>query len=114
VRHHEDLSDAARRELLKKAGLDRVYLEQVGAIGTPGRDPHDHVVTVLFAALLAGDQPPLQSGGDTQNAMWFDMVRRCRTWHSTTPTFFSRPWKPYAESSGNRRCAFNCCPPNSR
>src|SRR5262245_1776750 len=48
VRDNEDLHDAALRELVEETGIKEVYIEQVGAVGTPGRDPRGHTVTVLW------------------------------------------------------------------
>src|SRR5436190_13196013 len=46
VHEDEDLHAAALRELKEETGLEEAYLEQVGAVGTPGRDPRGHTVTV--------------------------------------------------------------------
>ena len=52
VRQGEDLDAAARRILYDKAGLERVYLEQLYTFGAPGRDPRTRVVTVAYFALV--------------------------------------------------------------
>lgn len=44
----EDLPDAARRELAEETGVSVGVLRQLGAYGTPGRDPRMRVVTVVF------------------------------------------------------------------
>jgi ADP-ribose pyrophosphatase YjhB (NUDIX family) len=74
VRDGEDLPDAARRELQEETGLDDVYLEQVATVGTPGRDPRGHVVTVVNVALVAADRHPLLASGDARAARWFDVA----------------------------------------
>jgi 8-oxo-dGTP diphosphatase len=71
VREDEDLADAARRELEEEAGVRDVVLEQVGAVGTPGRDPRGHVVTVLWMGLVPGEAHPLSASGDATEARWF-------------------------------------------
>jgi 8-oxo-dGTP diphosphatase len=44
----------ATRELLAQTGIGDVYLEQLRTFGDPGRDPHAHVVSVAYFALIAG------------------------------------------------------------
>lgn len=72
VHENEDLPDAAARELAEETGVKDVYLEQVGAIGTPGRDPRGHTVTVVWIGLVAGDRHQLSASGDSAAAGWFD------------------------------------------
>jgi 8-oxo-dGTP diphosphatase len=72
VRADEDLEAAALRELQEETGIGQVFLDQVGAVGTPGRDPRGHVVTVLYMGLVAGDRP-LAFSGDAADARWFDV-----------------------------------------
>ena len=48
----ESLDDAATRELTEKTGLRDIYLEQLRTFGEPRRDPHAHVVSVAYFALL--------------------------------------------------------------
>ena len=70
VREHEDLDQAAARELSEETGLrpdDSWYLEQLRAYGTPGRDPRLRVVTVAYLAVCAGI-PLLRAGGDADFA----------------------------------------------
>src|ERR1051326_267018 len=45
VRQDEDLQAAALRELQEETGIAQVFLEQVAAVGTPGRDPRGHTIT---------------------------------------------------------------------
>jgi 8-oxo-dGTP diphosphatase len=73
VRENEDLPVAAARELAEETGIEGVYLEQVGAVGTPGRDTRGHVVTVVWMGLVAGDRHRLQASGDAAAASWFDV-----------------------------------------
>ena len=42
VHESEDLRVAAARELAEETGITEAHLEQVGAVGTPGRDPRAH------------------------------------------------------------------------
>jgi ADP-ribose pyrophosphatase YjhB (NUDIX family) len=50
----EALDDAATRELFEKTGLRDLYLEQLYTFGDPKRDPHAHVVSVAYFALVPG------------------------------------------------------------
>lgn len=47
----EDLEPAALRELAEETGLEVSSLRQLGAYGTPGRDPRMRVVTVVYWAV---------------------------------------------------------------
>jgi 8-oxo-dGTP diphosphatase len=73
VHEHEDLPAAAARELLEETGVRDAPVSQVGAIGTPARDPRGHTVTVLNVALVAADRHRLAPTGDTREARWFDV-----------------------------------------
>jgi 8-oxo-dGTP diphosphatase len=74
VREDEDLPDAAGRELAEETGIGGVYLEQVGAVGTPGRDPRGHTVTVVWMGLVAADCHRLLASGDAAAVSWFDVA----------------------------------------
>jgi 8-oxo-dGTP diphosphatase len=52
----ESLDDAAARLLRDKAGLDRVFIEQLYTFGRPKRDPRARVITVAYYALIAADR----------------------------------------------------------
>lgn len=52
VRPDESLHAAADRVLLSKAGLSRVYVEQLYTFGDPARDPRTRVITVAYFALV--------------------------------------------------------------
>jgi 8-oxo-dGTP diphosphatase len=74
VRQDEDLPAAAARELAEETGVRQVYLEQVGAVGTPGRDPRGHTVTVVYMGLVAADRHQLAASGDAAAASWWDVT----------------------------------------
>jgi 8-oxo-dGTP diphosphatase len=74
VHADEDLPAAAARELAEETGIGEVYLEQVGAVGTPGRDPRGHTVTVVWVGLVPGDHCELRASGDAALARWFDVA----------------------------------------
>ncbi len=48
----EGLDAAAARVLQDKAGIGRVFLEQLYTFGAPGRDPRTRVISVAFYALV--------------------------------------------------------------
>ena len=69
----EPLDDAAARELVEETGLSRaqVLLDQVGAFGTPGRDPRGRVVTVAYFALVRPELAAfVRAGSDARAARW--------------------------------------------
>lgn len=49
---NESAEHAASRILKNKAGVKNVYLEQLYAFDSPGRDPRGHVITIGYFALL--------------------------------------------------------------
>lgn len=74
VHEGEDLPDAAARELVEETSLRDLFLDQVAAVGTPGRDPRGHTITVLWVALAPGDRGPLAASGDAAAVQWFDVA----------------------------------------
>jgi 8-oxo-dGTP diphosphatase len=72
VRIHEDLPDAALRELAQDTGVCDVYLEQVGAVGTPDRDTRERVITIVYVGLVAGDKHPARPAGSATDVRWFE------------------------------------------
>lgn len=74
VRENEDLPDAARRELAEETGITESYLEQVAAIGRPGRDPRGHTVTVVWVGLVPENRQELRASGDARLAAWHDVA----------------------------------------
>jgi 8-oxo-dGTP diphosphatase len=65
--------DAALRELAEETGVRDAVLEQVAAVGTPGRDPRGHTITVVHVGLVAPDRHCLEPSGDSAAARWFDI-----------------------------------------
>lgn len=75
VDEHEDLPDAARRELREETGLAVGPLRSLGAYGTPGRDPRGHTVGAAFLALLADGAGDAVAGDDAAECGWFPLRR---------------------------------------
>jgi 8-oxo-dGTP diphosphatase len=71
VREHEDLPEAAVRELTAKTGqaLGRLHLEQLATYGGPGRDPRARVVSVAYLAFVP-DLPEPVAGTGATDAAW--------------------------------------------
>ncbi len=74
----ESLDDAAARELVEETGLSRaqVLLTQIGAFGTPGRDPRGRVITVAYTALVRPEVATfVRAGSDAAAARWLPVAK---------------------------------------
>ncbi len=72
VRVGDSPEATAARELLVQTGLHDVYLEQLRTFGEPTRDPHAHVVSVAFFALVPepGTAHAADRNGKYSRARW--------------------------------------------
>ena len=70
-REPEDLPQAAIRKLAEETGdrLSKIYLEQLGSYGAPGRDPRMRVISVAYLA-FAPELPEPQAGGYASAVAW--------------------------------------------
>jgi 8-oxo-dGTP diphosphatase len=86
VRKDEDLDTAAARVLKELTGLDKIYLKQFTAIGSPGRlsrqprdlewlrsigHPEEIVVTIAYYSLINIDQDKASNFALQSNARWY-------------------------------------------
>lgn len=74
VDEHEDLKDAAIRELEEETGLKTTEIEQLGAFGKPHRDPRHHTVSVAYMGFTV-DNDEVKGADDAQDAKWFSILR---------------------------------------
>ena len=65
-----DLEAAARRKLREKTGVKTPYLEQLGAVGGPKRDPRGWSVSVVYFALLPNEGLTLSPGQGAVEVKW--------------------------------------------
>lgn len=67
---YESLADTAARKLAETTGLAPAYLEQLYCFGAPDRSPSGRVVSVVYWALVRGDEAELAVEGE--NVAWFE------------------------------------------
>lgn len=63
--------DTARRELLAQTGLHDLYLEQLRTFGDPSRDPHAHVVSIAYFALVPSKGAAQSDNTKYRRMEWF-------------------------------------------
>ena len=73
-RLHQRLSGPATRCLFETTGVKDVYLEQLYTFSHPSRDPHDHVVSVAYVALVNRARIDLRVPGKCANIGWFSVA----------------------------------------
>ncbi|MCP4572970.1 MAG: NUDIX hydrolase [bacterium] len=75
VDYGEDIDDAIHREIAEETGLEGLPFRQFRAFGAPDRDPRGHTVSVVYVAVLIGEQPRVVGGDDAAAAGWFPVDR---------------------------------------
>jgi len=61
----------AARELFEETEVEKIPLEPLLACGQTGRDPRGRCVTLVFGALINGDELNPKGGDDASEASWF-------------------------------------------
>ncbi|MCL5946779.1 MAG: NUDIX hydrolase [Chloroflexi bacterium] len=74
VLHNERLDDAAQRELREKAGVSKVYLEQLYTFGEPARDPRARVITISYYALVRSSDLTIHADEAGLTVAWFPVT----------------------------------------
>ncbi|MFK7739765.1 MAG: NUDIX domain-containing protein [Planctomycetota bacterium] len=72
---HEDLEVAARREMLEETHVELGPMVQLGAYGTPHRDPRGHTVGVAYLAICGPGEIEGEAGDDAADCRWFSISR---------------------------------------
>jgi 8-oxo-dGTP diphosphatase len=75
VDQHEDLMAAARREMMEETHIELGPLIQLGAYGTPHRDPRGHTVGVAFLGVVEPGTVVGIAGDDAADCRWFTARR---------------------------------------
>ena len=75
VDYGEDIADAIHREIEEETGLTGLPFRQFRTFGKPGRDPRGHTVSVVYVAVVIGEQPAVIAGDDAAAAAWHPIDR---------------------------------------
>lgn len=72
VDYGEDITAAIHREIAEETGLTGLPFRQFHVFGRPGRDPRGHTVSIVYVAVIIGEQPSVVGGDDAADAGWFE------------------------------------------
>ena len=84
VAYNEPLERACNRILESQTGLASVRFEQLGAVGTPGRDPRGHTISIVYYTFMWAERTRLVPGPEALEAR-FQPVERTVAHDSATP-----------------------------
>jgi 8-oxo-dGTP diphosphatase len=70
---HEDLHQAAMRELHEETGVSNNNLHQFKTYGTPNRDPRGRTISVVYYCDVLNSIPATIAGDDAAEAQWFNI-----------------------------------------
>jgi 8-oxo-dGTP diphosphatase len=76
VRAGERLTEAARRVLHERTGLDIAYLEQLYTFDDPARDPRGRTLSVAHLALVPVAETGARPGRDVEEVVWWPLADR--------------------------------------
>lgn len=71
LEENEIMEEGAKRELKEETGLNIEKLQQIGAFGTPGRDPRGRTISIAFVGLINAE-PILKASDDALDVRWFN------------------------------------------
>jgi len=69
----ESLEETACRELEEETGLTNITLEQLQTFSRPDRDPREHVITVVYYALVDPRDHQAHAASDACKVAWFNI-----------------------------------------
>ncbi|WP_329805066.1 NUDIX hydrolase [Flavobacterium facile] len=72
VDENEDLEQAARRELFEETNIETNEMIQIGAFGTPNRDPRGHMISIAYQTDLIENQI-VKAKDDAKETKWFSI-----------------------------------------
>ncbi len=72
LEENETMEEGAKRELEEETGLKIKKLQQVGAFGTPGRDPRGRTISIAYVGLIDAEAK-VKASDDAVDAKWFNM-----------------------------------------
>ncbi len=72
---HENLDDAAKRELKEETNVDAEEIEQLYTFGAVNRDPRMRVISVAYVSVIDIDKlSKVQAADDASEAIWFTVL----------------------------------------
>ena len=101
VDEHEDLEVAARREMREETDVELGRLVQLGAYGTPHRDPRGHTVGIAYLAVCGPGEVAARAGDDAVECRWF-AARRPPTLAFDHADILRDARREYARLAANR------------
>jgi len=72
LEENETLEEGVKRELEEETGLKLEKIQQVGAFGTPGRDPRGRIISIAFLGLI-GAEAKVRASDDAVDVKWFSL-----------------------------------------
>ena len=73
VNAHENLIDAAYRELLEETNIAEIKLKQFYTFGDKGRDPRGHAVSVVYYGFITNNLTHAVAGDDAASLKWLNI-----------------------------------------